>query len=75
MSIKELGEKLSEMYHNAPAGDAVAMIHLFGIKYADQITKSSYSKKDVAQAAGIPQSYGTEISKGVKLAKYVTLKF
>lgn len=32
MTLKELGEKLGEMYHNASAGDAVAMIHLFGIK-------------------------------------------
>ena len=43
MSIKELGERLQDMYSNAPTGDAVAMIHLFGIKYTEQIEKSSYS--------------------------------
>lgn len=74
MSIKELDDKLGEMYHNAPTDDAVTMIHLFGIKYADQIAKSTYSKKDIAEAAGIQPSYVTEISKGVKLAKYVTPK-
>ena len=74
MSIKELGEKLNEMYNNAPHGDAVAMIHLFGIKYSEQISKSGYSKKDIANSAGIQESYATEISKGMKLAKYVISK-
>jgi hypothetical protein len=74
MTLKELGEKLSEMYNNAPNGDSVAMIHLFGIKYANEITQSRYSKKDIANAAGIHESYGTEISKGVKLSNYVRVK-
>lgn len=74
MTIKELGEKLSEMYNNAPKGASVAMIHLFGIKYANEIQNSKLSKKEIANAANIPESYGTEISKGVKLATYVTPK-
>ncbi len=74
MTLKELGEKLNEMYNNAPNGDSVAMIHLFGIKYANEILQSGFSKKDIANAARIPESYGTEISKGVKLAKYVKEK-
>jgi 5-methylcytosine-specific restriction protein B len=71
MTLKELGDKLNEMYSNAPNGDSVAMIHLFGIKYANEILLSRFSKKDIAIAASIPESYGTEISKGVKLSKYV----
>jgi hypothetical protein len=74
MTLKELGEKLSEMYNNAPSGYSVAMIHLFGIKYANEILLSRFSKKDIANAARIPESYGTEISKGVKLAEYVKEK-
>ena len=74
MELKELGEKLSDMYHNAPSGDKVAMIHLFGIKYADEINLSKISNKDIAIKANIPESYKTEISKGVKLAKYVKEK-
>ena len=74
MELKELGKKLNEMYYNAPGGDKVAMIHLFGIKYANEITKSGVSKKDIAKKANIAESYGTEISKGVKLAKYVKEK-
>lgn len=75
MTIQELGSKLSEMYHNAPKGDSVAMIHLFGVKYSKEIIQSKFSKKDITKAARIHESYGTEINKGVKLAKYVTPKY
>lgn len=71
MSIKELGGKLREMYTNASKGEAVAMIHLFGIKYATEINNCKYSKKDIIKASGISESYLTELTKGVKLAEYV----
>lgn len=74
MTIKELGRELREMYLNAPKGDAVAMIHLFGIKYADEISNFENPKNDIIQVSGISQSYITELSKGIKLAKYVIPK-
>lgn len=74
MTINELGAVLSKLYHNAPKGEAVAMIHVFGIKYAEELESSRFNKKAVARAASIPESYGTEISKGMKLANYVTVK-
>tara|TARA_R110002096_G_scaffold47911_1_gene127636 strand:+ start:374 stop:598 length:225 start_codon:yes stop_codon:yes gene_type:complete len=74
MTLNELGQKLSNMHNNAPPGDSVAMIHLFGIKYAAEINRGGYSKKDIANSANIPESYGTEISKGVKLSEYVLPK-
>ena len=37
MTINQLGVALSDMYHNAPKGETVAMVHLFGIKYAEEI--------------------------------------
>jgi hypothetical protein len=74
MTLIELGTKLNEMYSNAPKGDAVAMIHLFGIKYANEIKKSEYSKKDIIKQSGISTSYLTELTKGVKLAEYVIPK-
>ena len=70
MTINELGAKLSEMYNNARAGEAVAMIHLFGINFADEINRNS--KKEIILKSGIPISYLTELTKGVKLAEYVT---
>ncbi len=74
MTLKELGTKLGEMYNGAPKGDSTAMIHLFGIKYADEIKKSEYSQKDIIKQSGIPTSYFAELNKGVKLAVYVTPK-
>lgn len=74
MTIKELGRELREMYLNAPKGDAVAMIHLFGIKYADEISNFENPKNEIIQVSGISQSYITELSKGIKLAKYVIPK-
>jgi hypothetical protein len=71
MTTKELGRELREMYLNAPKGDAVAMIHLFGIIYADEISNLDNTKKEIIIESGISESYITELSKGVKLARYV----
>jgi len=62
------------MYHNAPDGDHVVMIHLFGIKYAREIAAAGVACKTIAIAAGINESYGTEIRKALRLAEYVDVK-
>ncbi len=72
MTSAELAARLGEMYRSAPDGDSVAMIHLFGIRHADEIRKCGTSPNELARAAGIPLTYGTEVNKGIKLAKYVT---
>jgi 5-methylcytosine-specific restriction protein B len=74
MTLEDLGKKLHEMYFESDEGESVAMIHLFGVKYAKEIANLGVSKIDIAKAAGINESYGTEISKGVKLARYVRVK-
>ena len=74
MTLQQLGQKLHEMYFESNKGVTVVMIHLFGIKYAHEIEESNASMKAIAKAAGIQESYGTEISKGVKLAEFVTVK-
>ncbi len=74
MTLVQLGERLNDMYFNCENREASAMIHLFGIKYAKEIESSGEPRKAIALASGIPESYGSEISKGVKLAKYVSLK-
>ena len=74
MTKQDLGLKLKEMYENAPKGEKVTMIHLFGIKYSEEMKESEASFQDVAIAVGIGKSYGTEIGKGSKLAEYVTIK-
>ena len=74
MTLQQLGKALSDMYFGSETGETVAMIHLFGIKYADEISASGESMRAIALAAGIPESYGTEIGKGVKLSRFVRLK-
>lgn len=74
MTLRDLALTLSEMYNNAPSGEQVTMIHLFGIKYADIIVENGYSKKDIIKASGLSNSYLTELSKGLKLSKYVIIK-
>lgn len=71
-TINELGGILSDMYTNAIKGEQVMMIHLFGIKYADDIKKVGI--QEVIVQSGIRSSYRTELNKGVKLSKYVRPK-
>ena len=72
MTLEEAGIKLREMYDAAPNGEQVVYIHLFGIKYANQ--PGSLINKEIVRQAKMKESYGTEVAKGRKLAKYVRLK-
>lgn len=73
MTVVELGDKLKSMYE-ASEQSKVAMIHLFGIIYADQLTKNNIKPIEVIRAAQMKESYATEVSKGMKLSQYVELK-
>jgi len=70
MTENELGKILREMYDNAPAGYQVAN----RVKYASVILNNNFKATDIIRASGINSSYATEVSKGVKLAKYVVPK-
>ncbi len=74
MTAKQLGTILREMYDKAPEGYQVANIHFFGVKYADIIRANDISASDIISESGINKSYATEVSKGIKLAKYVMPK-
>lgn len=71
MQIERLGKLLATSLAKAPKGETAVTIHLFGIEYADDIGSSA---NQVAIAAGISEKYGTELRKGIKLARYVSLK-
>ena len=64
--------KLREMYENAAPNEMAVNIHLFGIKYADEL--AGLNLKNVARQATGRVSYHTEIRKGINLAKYVALR-
>lgn len=69
-----LANKLRNMYDNAKRNEAVCQMNLFGIMYAKDIQESGYSLKHIVQLSGIRTGYLTEISKGIKLSKYVVPK-
>jgi len=60
------------MYEEALPKEKVVSIHLFAIKYADEIR--DMSAKDIVVGAELPESYKTEIRKGINLAKYVEVR-
>ena len=71
MTITEAANILKAMHSSALPGEQVVQIHLFGIKYAKELDGLSATK--IAEQAGIGSSFGTEISKGKKLARYVRI--
>ena len=63
---------LREAYMQAAEGDVMVRIHLFGIRYAADL--EGVNLKELTYAAEVPESFVTEIRKGMRLADYVTLK-
>lgn len=74
MLINDLGIELKRMYENAPSGEAVVHIHLFGIIYGQEIKNEEYNPREIIKISGIKESYITELSKGIKLSRFVQLK-
>lgn len=73
MSAYELGMKLKAMY-SLEHINKVAMIHLFGVIYGRTMRSENIKPIEVLKAAKMPESYVTEINKGINLSQYVTLR-
>ena len=71
MQVERLGKLLEADLNNAAPNDRAVTIHLFGIRYAKEIGSGA---TQIAVAAGISPKYGTELRKGMKIAKFVVLK-
>ncbi|MET3891599.1 hypothetical protein ABIE41_002675 [Bosea sp. OAE506] len=69
MTIEQAAAILARMYGGAGLDEKVVQIHLFGIKYAEDI--QHMSAREIAERADIPKSYATEINKGKRLARFV----
>ena len=67
----ELVSILGLMYLDAQDKESVTMIHLFGIRHAEDIKKSGSSVTKIVKMSSIPNSYVTEVHKGMRLAKFV----
>lgn len=75
MTEYQLGMILKDMYQQGEVcREQTTMIHLFGIKYSNSIKDYGLSIKNILEYAQLPDSYKTEINKGMKLAKYVVVK-
>ena len=65
MTEQELINELKKMYETADDKKQVASIHLFGIKYADELKNKSL--KNIAEQGTGKSSYYSEINKGMSL--------
>lgn len=72
MNIDEAAKILRRAYCQAPKDRQATTVHLFGIKYADEL--ASMSLKQLVEKADIPPAYQVELNKGRNLAQYVDLK-
>lgn len=72
MNVDEAARRLKAMYEKASEGDKAVSIHLFGIECAEEL--KDLPLNEIVIRAGVPDSYRTEIRKGIRLAQYVTLK-
>ncbi len=74
MTAKQLGRIFTQMRDEAPH-DLASMNILFGVQYSKEIKECGRGAvQDIVGWAGVPASLSTEVSKGVKLARYVTVK-
>ena len=72
MTPQDLVDALKKRYESAEKKEAVLSIHLFGIEYSAQLKGQNLN--DIAELATGYRSYGTEIRKGIRLARYVDLR-
>ena len=74
MTSQELADILTRMYLDAPKGQATTMIHLFGVRYVDEIRDCEGSVEEIVRQSEIPDSYNREVRKGMRLAHYVSVR-
>ena len=78
MTSTELSRRLKKMYEDAGHRDSTTMVLLFGIKYAKELKSCGETMEKIARDASIGRtgrssSYGTEINKGIRLARHVKM--
>lgn len=71
MTPNELGNELRRMYEDPDSGGQTTAVHLFGIRHADDIRESVATVSQIVRLSGIPESYATEVHKGIALASNV----
>lgn len=69
--MNDLVDSLRRTCDSAAKGDRVLTMHLFAIEHADRLR--GINLRELASRAGIGESFGTELRKGVRLADYVKI--
>ncbi len=64
-----------DSYNSAGENQKVVTIHVFGIKFAKIIIRNAYKVSKIIEKAGLNSSYGIELSKGIRIYKYITENF
>ena len=71
MTKAELSAVLSRMYAQAPRGEKVLAIYLFGIRHGRDIAEAETSARAVVMGSTVADSYDAEVQKGIKLSRRV----
>ncbi|HSZ86944.1 MAG TPA: hypothetical protein VK787_13000 [Puia sp.] len=71
-SVEELASILAKMYNEAEHREKTAMVHLFGIMYAEEIHEVGPWR--VVVESKLRLTALPEVHKGMRLAKFVTVK-
>ena len=67
--LDDLARELQSNYSGALKSEKVVQIHLFGIRRAAAL--KNVSLPELLARAGMPDSYKTELRKGIRLADHV----
>ena len=70
----QLAKELRQAYEVARRNEATCQVLLFGIRYAEDLENCGAPLKKIVELSGIGKGYVSEVSKGVKLARYVEIK-
>jgi len=74
MTPQELADILFHMRRDAPNGEISTMVHLFGIRYVDEIGECGASVNKIVELSNVPDSYYVEVRQGMRVARYVSLR-
>ena len=70
----DLAMMLAKVHKDAPMGETVTALHVFGLHYAEEIRRCGLGATGrIAKTSKTGDSYGVELDKMLNLAPHVTL--
>ena len=71
LSLEELGTILKQMYEDQEASSQTNATRMFAIKYGKIIEQHGYNAATLVAAAGLKESYHTEVNKGINIYRSI----